>query len=416
MSLYLGENLVSGIATPIEPTRNIGQIITSTIPLTDAGLHLLDGALIQSGGIYNDFVQYIANLVNLYPQCFCNEADWQVTVNTYGACGKFVYDSTNNTVRLPKITGFIEGTVDSNALGELVEAGLPNITGTMQTPPGRGGYYGTGAFSSYAFENQNDVYVRNDLSSGIVYGMQINATWSNSIYGNSNTVQPQSIKVFYYIVIATTTKTDIEVDIDEVITDLNSKAIDIDVVHKIGDETITGNKTFTGILTIPASTFIKKEQGAGREYEGGELQFEVGTNSPLLDPVHLDVYHGRFRVFGTASDGVTREIINADIENNNLRAPSSDSLNSVITTTGIFKSANGYVKLGNGIIIQWGNAGGGGTITFPTPFSSDNFSVTATIKSANGTNDNDAITGKRTTSFDFHNYSGGGCLWIAIGY
>ena len=38
MSLYLGENLISGVATPVEPSRNIGQIIESIVPLTDAGL------------------------------------------------------------------------------------------------------------------------------------------------------------------------------------------------------------------------------------------------------------------------------------------------------------------------------------------------------------------------------------------
>ena len=43
------------------PKKNIGEIITSSIPLTDAGLHLLDGSLIQGGGIYDDFVQYIAD-------------------------------------------------------------------------------------------------------------------------------------------------------------------------------------------------------------------------------------------------------------------------------------------------------------------------------------------------------------------
>lgn len=251
MSLYLGNTVISGVTTPLNGSIAIGQIISSIVPLTDAGLHLLDGSLIQGGGIYNNFVQYIANLFNLYPQCFTDETTWQNTVNSKGVCGKFVYDSTNNTVRLPKITGFIEGTINSNALGDLVEAGLPNITGTMQTSPGRSGYYGTGALGDYAFENQTNIYNVTGSSSGTLYGMQIDASRSSSIYGNSNTVQPQAIKVFYYIVVATTTKTDIEVDIDEIVTDLNSKANDADVIHKTGAEIIGGVKT----LTYP---FIRK--------------------------------------------------------------------------------------------------------------------------------------------------------------
>ena len=41
-------------------SRNIGEIISSTMPLVDAGLHLLDGSLIRGGGVYDDFVNYIA--------------------------------------------------------------------------------------------------------------------------------------------------------------------------------------------------------------------------------------------------------------------------------------------------------------------------------------------------------------------
>jgi hypothetical protein len=61
MSLYLGENLISGQTTLVGESRNIGQIIPSAIPLTDAGLHLLDGSLILGNGIYSDFVDYMDN-------------------------------------------------------------------------------------------------------------------------------------------------------------------------------------------------------------------------------------------------------------------------------------------------------------------------------------------------------------------
>ena len=51
-------------------SRNIGEIVTSTVPLTDAGLHLLDGSLISGSGSYADFVTYIAGLVSTYPDLF----------------------------------------------------------------------------------------------------------------------------------------------------------------------------------------------------------------------------------------------------------------------------------------------------------------------------------------------------------
>ena len=83
-------------------SRNIGEIVASTIPLTDAGLHLLDGSLINGNGIYSDFVDYIAGIYDPTANYFCTEVEWQTSVATYGVCGKFVYDSVNNTVRLPK--------------------------------------------------------------------------------------------------------------------------------------------------------------------------------------------------------------------------------------------------------------------------------------------------------------------------
>lgn len=221
--------------------RNVGEIISSTLPLTDAGLHLLDGALIQGDGIYKGFVDYIAGLYTENPTAnyFTTEALWQQSVTTYGVCGKFVYDSTNNTVRLPKVTGIIEGTTDVTALGDLVEAGLPNITGDIKIASlvkGSSSTDLTGIRKGGCF---NDSYgqalktgdATTTSSTYFVEGQAVfKASSSSSIYGNSSKVQPQTIKVLYYIVIANSTKTEIQADIDQVATDLNGKA-DVDYTN-----------------------------------------------------------------------------------------------------------------------------------------------------------------------------------------
>lgn len=225
MSIYKGTQLISGVSPlVVQGARNIGQIIQSTIPIVDAGLHLLDGALIQGGGIYNDFISYIANLYDINANYFCSEADWQSSVTTYGVCGKFVYNNTNNTVRLPKITGFTEGTTDVTALGDLVEAGLPNITGNFHVNTD----WGNNSTSGCVYGSPDGQRHGEGLNSGTRF--YVDASRSSSIYGNSSTVQPQSIKVLYYIVIATSAKTDIQADIDEIATDLNGKA-DVDLTN-----------------------------------------------------------------------------------------------------------------------------------------------------------------------------------------
>ena len=213
-------------------SRNIGEIVTSTIPLTDAGLHLLDGSVIQGNGIYSDFVTYIAGLYTADPTAayFTDETTWQSSVTTYGVCGKFVYDSVNDTVRLPKLTGITEGTTDLTALGDLVQAGLPNITGGTkylfavldQTAQPSGAIYGIGG--------NNYQYPTGSTGGTLCKQTLFDASRSSSIYGNSTTVQPQTIKTLVYIVIATSTKTEIQVDIDNVATDLNGKA-DTDLLN-----------------------------------------------------------------------------------------------------------------------------------------------------------------------------------------
>jgi len=212
-------NNIDDINSILKSARTVGEIVQSTIPLTSAELHLLDGGLILAGGSYNAFYLHMKGLYDggLYPNIFETEVNWQASVSTYGVCGKFVFID-GVSVRLPKITGFVEGTITPTNLGNLTEAGLPNITGTISTSGANSGSTGCVTYStpSTALEAGN--------AGGNLQVFTINASLSSSIYGSSTTVQPQSIKVLYYICVATSVKTDIVVDIDNIITDLNSKA------------------------------------------------------------------------------------------------------------------------------------------------------------------------------------------------
>ena len=245
-------NIIDDNESSSSSIERIGQIISSTIPLTDAGLHLLDGALISGNGSYSAFVDYIAGLTSDYPDLFDTEANWQSAVTQYGVCGKFVYNSVNNTVRLPKITGIVEGTTSLTALGDLVEAGLPNITARV----GNGGTLQDGSVYSGAFYNDGTNSGSFNSGSYAQRSLSFDASRSNSIYGNSTTVQPQAIKVLYYIVVATSTKTDIQVDIDEVAADLNGKAdVDLTNVNNQG-------KILMSRMGMPSSTYTALTVGA----------------------------------------------------------------------------------------------------------------------------------------------------------
>ena len=196
------------------------QIIQSPVPLTDANLHLLDGALLSGDGAYADYVAMMGSLHDADPtaNCWTTESDWQTSVTTYGECGKFVYDSENNTLRLPKLTSFVQATNSANELGSLVEAGLPNITGKFTTH--NHNPITTGAFSADGTNGRGLGYAETIP----VYIINMDASKSSAIYGNSPTVQPQAIKYYFYIVVGTFSKTDIQINIDNVMTDLNGKA------------------------------------------------------------------------------------------------------------------------------------------------------------------------------------------------
>ena len=246
--------------------RNIGEIVSSTIPLTDAGLHLLDGALISGSGSYSAFVDYIADLygdgTNI-PSYFCTEAQWQTAVTTYGVCGKFVYDSANNTVRLPKYSNKIytkDLVSTAPVIGNGMTLGLTNGNSLLGVNAGSTGNR-VAIFNNNTYGTPigtvNSNYSSQTPDSSV--GITTDGSKSGIIADLANITT--SLDGYYYIVVATSTKTSIEVDIDEIATDLNGKA-DVDLTNctDAADIKMAHN-------AMPSDTYIDLTLGAsGTEY------------------------------------------------------------------------------------------------------------------------------------------------------
>ncbi|MCR5265161.1 MAG: hypothetical protein K6E29_01035, partial [Cyanobacteria bacterium RUI128] len=179
-----------------------------------------DGALISGSGSYSAFVDYIASIYDASANYFCSENDWQTAVNTYGVCGKFVYNSTNNTVRLPKYGNQIYTNGVAPVVGNGISLGLTD--GTNDAAMG----YLTSSYARLFTSVDN-------------FGGAVGSTTPSGASGLTNlkTIGVTTDKTksgliadlitldgYYYIVIANSTKTEIEVDIDEIATDLNGKA------------------------------------------------------------------------------------------------------------------------------------------------------------------------------------------------
>lgn len=218
-SFNVNQTTNSLIEIDVGNSRNIGEIVTSTIPLIDAGLHLLDGALIDGSGIYSDFVDYIASIYDASANYFCTEADWQTAVTTYGVCGKFVYDSVNNTVRLPKYNSKIyTGGGTASVKGNGKTLGMTNGTENFGIGKYGSDFYGSTSFYNVAVSTGSASNNITDCNMGVT----TDGTKSGIIADLSDITT--ALDGYYYIVVATSTKTDIQVDIDEIVTDLNGKA------------------------------------------------------------------------------------------------------------------------------------------------------------------------------------------------
>lgn len=244
MSIYKGTQLISGVVTPTEPTRNLGQKIESDFQLVDAGLHKPDGSLINGSGIYAPFVQAIALLSESSPESFCTEQEWQASVTAHGMCGKYVYDSTNNTVRLPKRSSAHGNLIDSHSSGTnwyrvysdgWCEQGayytgdvdgwntinffkgyisMPNISVSRIGPAGD-----DSAVADRRFSMIRDITNSSFSCWGVWAGYK--CSWQACGYIDVSTYQQKPL--YEYIVIATKIKSETEVDFDNLATELQNK-------------------------------------------------------------------------------------------------------------------------------------------------------------------------------------------------
>ena len=189
----------------------IGSIVTSDFPIGTDGLEPLNHPNFPNGKLLSNVdVQYpdfwnlcLANkdkAVNgdiLFARYNKTQVEYDAELNAKGFCGFYVIDENAKTVRLPYLKeAFIQG---SNGTDIDVDAGLPNINGTFGLPDDtypvtNEAFYVTGVRE---YRNQSD-------SSGSGWQIGFDASRSSTIYGNSNTVQPDAVMVFYYLVCGNT--------------------------------------------------------------------------------------------------------------------------------------------------------------------------------------------------------------------
>ena len=148
------------------------------------------------------------------PELVLTETEWQarLAASDKGQVAAFAIDDEAGTIRLPKIYN-IQGCYELAKAGATIKAGLPNIEGTISSIPAQttslNTQYGTGAFSKTITGASAGV------DSGGIGQLDtlpiFDASDSNAIYGNSETVQEEACQYPFFIQLATSAATEVTI-------------------------------------------------------------------------------------------------------------------------------------------------------------------------------------------------------------
>lgn len=157
----------------------------------------IDGVIATSTGMLK-----INSLLNT---CFYD--DFASEIETYGQCGKFAVDTVNEKFKVPLIKdgAVIQQALSDSELGKAYNAGLPNIEGQMGITSAWANLSKkenlSGALYDADPDDKGGSPSNGSSSSTQTRSVGFDASLSNSIYGNSDTVQPNAVALRYFVVV-----------------------------------------------------------------------------------------------------------------------------------------------------------------------------------------------------------------------
>lgn len=141
-----------------------------------------------SRALYKDFFDYITT-----QGWVKTEAEWQeIATRDNGFCPFYSSGDGSTNFRVPRFAPYQQIAIASGNAGTYHQAGIPNITGRSDL----GGIYSSISFSGAiaTVSNEGDATGATHINTGGNQKVKLtfNASNSNSIYGRSDTVQPES--------------------------------------------------------------------------------------------------------------------------------------------------------------------------------------------------------------------------------
>lgn len=195
VTIPVGVKTVNGI----EPSED-GDVVVAGVPIgfeyisfnpniPTGSLPLLGGTFSRTA--YKDLWEWVQTQTNY----LISESAWQAKATANE--GNVPFYSTGDgstTFRVPSLSCWVKGASGVSEVGSYLKAGLPNIEGSW-IPVGVSNHSSANDPVTGAFINKAGNSVDSWSRSGSLqtYGFDFDASLSNPIYGNSDTVQPPSI-------------------------------------------------------------------------------------------------------------------------------------------------------------------------------------------------------------------------------
>lgn len=261
MSIYLGDKKLAG--TSVKLSHNIGDIFfTSRTDTFLAGAVECNGATYQTTSYTGE--GSIGELLSAGKLPYISLSQYASDLAAHGSVRAFGWDGGSTTAfRIPTLQDVFLEAGQAASAGEYISAGLPNITGSISQVANLNSSV-SGAFSKTSQINgdiqttSSGTYKRN--------AFDFNASDSNPIYGNSSTVQPNSVKyramVQLYNAVtdeALATCENVESDIENLKTSLNNKITNC-ITYIPQDIKL---ELSNGTLTLKAGSKVYVPNGAG---------------------------------------------------------------------------------------------------------------------------------------------------------
>lgn len=186
--------------------------------------------------------------------------------NTYGIAWYYGIDKENERIFLPRTKWFIQPSGEITEVNTVNEAGLPNIEATLAinapTNTPSGAFY----YTSTSISRLGGTQDKTITSTGF------DASLSNPIYGNSDTVQPQSINQLLYICVGNTVA---DISFVDVVTQVENGVKDID--DAVNDGVLRLNSIDSLKTTQLTNCLLEVPQRIKYTLDNGTLTIHAGT-------------------------------------------------------------------------------------------------------------------------------------------